>query len=205
MKKLLTLVAVLTLGAGLASANSVLELCSGYGTGADTFSSGVGTITGTCPGLTATLPPGSTLTGMEVYYNADYQFGGSANTVSVTLTASNPTGGGTWGLPNGSDPFICTITGNGSSVGNTCTPLGGAVPQNNFSTLSASSAQLLAASISGFNTSASSTVIAGTVGGSSEGFIVEYDYSLPTPEPSSLIMIGSGLLGIGFMLKRRKA
>jgi hypothetical protein len=52
---------------------------------------------------------------------------------------------------------------------------------------------------SGGNTGSSQVTVAGLTD------IVTYTYAAPTPEPSTFAMIGSGLAGLGLMIRRRSS
>jgi hypothetical protein len=183
---------------------SVIGFCA---TTPTTIANGNGTATFTCPGgnigNVGTLPGQITITSIEIFLTSDYTYGGSVgNTVNTTFTtaAAFPT------LPQ-----TCVTTGQGSSNIGPCTPAAltagiEAFETNTGGTLYTTQGGSSSSNI--FSVTATAATMAGTVGASSAGVVIEFDYTTNpsgVPEPMTLTMMGVGLLGLGlFGSKRRK-
>ena len=196
MKKVLMLIACLVLVSGFASASAIYVTCTPF---AQAYTGGVGTVNVSCtaPG---TLPVGDTLTGVEVYYLADFQFGQTTGVNAVQITAT-PTAAGVTFSPLGA---TCNVSGAGTSSTNNCA-WNSTFNSPPFSpTFSSASAGMALLETENISFTGASTLTSGGVTTSSFTSIVEFDYTTPAPEPASLILIGSGLLGLGLVTKRRK-
>src|ERR1017187_4699080 len=196
MKKVLMVIACLVLVSGFASASAIYATRTAF---AQAYPNGVGTISVTCaaPG---TLPVGDTLTSVEVYYLADFQFGTHTGTNSIEIIAT-PSAAGVAFTPTFAD---CLVSGQGTSSVNNCawnSSFNSPPFSPTFSTASVGMALLETENIT---FTGASTLTSGGVTTSSFTSIVEFDYTTPAPEPASLILIGSGLLGLGLVTKRRK-
>jgi PEP-CTERM motif len=166
------------------------EVCGNFAT------DGGGTI-GTAPGQ-------DTITGIEVWFVADYD-GGLTPSNQVSVLFGTPSVG-VWSVP-GVDP--CVVTGGGSSTANTCNVYSGTVTapgtENIGNTDTGATLQTDAATP--FSVAVSSVVNSGTVQNSIGDVIVEYDYSVNAsvggvPEPATLSLVGGALLGVGLLRKK---
>jgi hypothetical protein len=188
MKTTLTLVICLLAAVATASAASASAGCTPYPFGSP-FSSGVtGNATETCTDFnTATgLPVAAnafvTLLSVTLSDHVDYAFGGTSGTNTITGSFLAPAAQGF--APN---PGIATNTGTVNSM----------VATDALQTSLAALANFL----SSFTVSINMSVMAGTVSTDSAGALVTYNYNYNpptgTPEPTTMCLIGLGLLGLG--------
>jgi hypothetical protein len=223
-KKLLGLLSFALLSTSVASALTMNATCTG-GVGGTSSSGGevLSTGSGSKPNLNQTLactgftlPAGDTLQQVDIFIAGDFQggapFSTSGNTLNWTYTVSNVAPA----LEGGS-----TETDTGGNADNNWTFLGCAnvlvigdeedctTTFNNASSILGSNPSTPAPGM--FNISISATWGAGSAGLSGagdEGYTVSvvYTYSAPVvvPEPASLILIGGGLLGLGFFAQRKR-
>jgi len=215
MKKVLFLLVALTLVSGIASASSIYVYCvpspGTFAWGAAGLPAQNGSTS--CAG--ETLPAGYTITSVEVYYLADFQFGQTTNGSNNTInTIEQANGAGAWASAGGSggppgpgqsDPYTCVTSGQFSSNTGPCT---GFAPLGLSAAFSYATAGLGTNTFAAFTVSITASEVGGTnVANSSYANIVEYDYTPPVPEPASLMMVGSGLLGLGVLASklRKKA
>jgi hypothetical protein len=127
-----------------------------------------------CPAFSV---PGGTLTGVQLSYSADYQFGGPSNTVQVTFAPGGPAGV-TWSPAS----LPLSVTGVESS--------------GQITTGSANAtAGISAAAFSGpFNVNITSSVVAGNVATSSGAVTVVYTYD-PPPAITLACPVNAGTVG----------
>jgi hypothetical protein len=189
MKKIVTLVGFLFVSTGLAFAGVVSEeLACGSSL---TFSRGVGSAqTISCPGFTNSF--GATdLIGATLELYADYQGGtpNQTNEVLLAFTIANP-GTVTW--TNGSQNI--DVLGQYSSS----TTLPSTLPVPDLATAGVNFADFA----SPFTLSVASSVQQGAVDASTATVFVTYTYAT-TPEPATMTLFGSALLGIGFFARKR--
>lgn len=193
-KILLGAVACCIMGAPSVFGSNVNTTCSPFPT---SFANGAGSGSAACPGFD--VPLGDTLTGVEIWYESDFQFGATDNTVVVTFTP---------GADFVTSPTSCTIFGAAStSDTNSCGVYSGVVNAPGTTEVAALSTDWAALAEFGFSVSESSIVTSGSVATSSAAVIVEYDFT-PTvtssaPEPGSMMLLGSGLLVAGLIGRKK--
>ena len=151
------------------------------------FANGSGSGSISCPGFSAA---GGILSGASLSLFADYTFGSAgANDIKVTFTVGAPASV-TWA----SSSLAIDVTGGFNSSGSTP-----AVPATDAATAGATNANFASA----FNIGVSSQVISGSAGTSSGGAQITYTYGFATPEPGSIALLGSGLIGLAIVGRKR--
>jgi len=210
MKKMFLLGSMLALVGGIASASSINSYCLpntgnnfAYTAPGQSSSVDANSPTVLTCGALGTLPALSTVNSIEIFYIADYSGGlaSGGNTINTTFVVSDANFGAHGGT-SVVEPYTCVTMGFGTSGAGPCTYQ---TLQSPGTAYSEDVTDQTALSLTGFTVSITAQEVGTSyVQDSTFEAIVEYDYTLPAPEPSSLIMIGSGLLGIGFMVRRRK-
>ena len=194
MKNILLTSLLALAGSLTASATSVQFDCNPRPA---SFNSGAGSTNVACPSLNSGGPTGAILlNSVTLSYVDTYQFGGNPGPNSVKITFTPDAQGGTlgWNLPStaltASGGFTVTSTGSGSAT------LSSGLALSNFAS-------------SGFNVGLLSQVTGGTIGTSSAGVQVTYDYNVTAasgvPEPATISLIGFSMVGLGVASRRRKA
>ena len=193
MKKTLMLAfAVLATSVG-ASAGILTVNCALFPTQFASGSTG-SPATATCPGLTPVQQATFGAIGLNsvtLNYYSDFTFGSSPAQVTEVFTPSTFSGV-TWSAAS------TTILVNGNFSSSSTTP---PVP---FA-VNAATGVSLANFGSAFTVGITSAVTTGTVGTSSAGVTVTYNYKDATPEPATLSLIGLSLAGLGIAVRRRRA
>jgi hypothetical protein len=201
MKKTLLLSLSLAVFAGLASATTVnCTVTAGtvlnvqQGGTAFTINGGNGTSTGgatgviSCPAVFA--DPGFTINSYQVLGTADFT---SSLTTPIPTTITmlyTLVGGG----QNGVTSPLATVT-NGPGIGSN-----GSVPPSPFAIGANLTGNQLA-----FTVNVTSTVTAGSPSASSGSVGITFtEVATSVPEPTALGLMGSGLLGLGFLARRKK-
>jgi hypothetical protein len=179
-----------------------------------TFAGGVGgPLAETCGSFTTdgggTIGTGAgtdTITGVQIFLVADYQVGLAASN-SVTVNFGAPSAG-SFSAP-AVDP--CVVTGASSSSTNTCGVYSGNVnaPGTTSETSGLAGAALQTFAGANFTVAVTSAMSGGSVQQSAGDVIVQYTYTAnsitTTPEPATLGLVGSVLLGIGLLSRKRLA
>ena len=150
--------------------------------------------TANCPGLTPAQQASFGAVGLNsvtLNYYSDYTFGSTPAQVTEVFTPSTFSTV-TWSASS------TTIVVNGNLSSSSTTP---PVPVS----VTAASGVSLANFGAAFNVGITSAVTAGTVGTSSAGVTVTYNYKDATPEPATLSLIGLSLAGLGIAVRRRRA
>jgi len=192
MKKFLLLLVGGMLLTGVASANSILVACNGT----QNASNGSWTINSfqlVCPQLT--LPAGDGIYDVEIFAQDSFNQGfptNSGNQVTFTFVNIIPAlgfAGNTYqDIMNGTPGSSYTANGDFFQFGNTLSGTGW-LGGGTVNVAMVSAAQTGGATTSGSNDSVN--------------FYVQFDYGT-IPEPVTMVLVGGGLLGLGFVAKRRK-
>ena len=152
---------------------------------------GIGSGSASCPAFN--VAGAQTLDSVTLLLFADYQFGtnlsGTPNIIEVTFNLSNPSGVG-WS--SSSQPIDVSGFFSSSSTSPTVPTL-----------VSAISGVSLVAFSSAFNVGVTSAVLQGGADASSYGVQVQYNYSNNTPEPAVFTLLGSGLVCLGLIGRKR--
>jgi hypothetical protein len=195
--------APLALGICMLAGQASASFLEATGTCGSTTAAGSGTWT--CPTWTTLGLTGDTFVGEFVVYNNDYSNGLTSTVTTQTVFTFT---GGT--MAYSADTLTSTGANNSSPA------VSGAGNPNGFFALSVGPPVILAgydnlvtaggpSAISvGYNTS---TVTGATLADTSYAQIV-YEYNVPvtgTPEPATLFLMGSALVGVGMLRKRIKA
>jgi hypothetical protein len=201
MKKTLLLSLSLAVFAGLASATTAIctvtsgtVLNSQNGGTSFTINGGSGTSTGgatgiiSCPSVSA--DPGFTINSYQVIATADFTASLSTPVPTTVTMLYTLVGGG----ENGVTSPLATIS-NGPGIGSNPS-----VPPSPFN---------IGANLTGnqaaFTVNVASTVTAGSLSASSGSVGITFtEVSTSVPEPTALGLMGSGLLGLGFLARRKK-
>ena len=128
---------------------------------------------------------------------------GTTNTVAITC--------GTPSAGSFSSPAVdpCVVSGPGSSSTNTWGVYSGNfnAPGTTSETSGLTGNVLQTFSLGTLTVAVSSAVTSGAVQTSTGDVIVEYDYTVnsATPEPATLGLVGSALLGLGLLARKRAA
>jgi hypothetical protein len=218
-KKLLGLGTMALFCVGMASASTLIEDCSG-GAGANGSVTDIPTASGTatCPAFT--IPSGDTLTQVTLILQGDFQLGNSGgNTLNWTYTVNNPVNGITL---NGGATEAVSGSGGGSSSYTWSADTGCTAPDSletptplvdgadcntgvNFTNPSTSTFGGFTVGISGsWNAGSAGLQTNGSEGATVVEAIFTYTPTGTVPEPSTLMMIGGGLVGLVVVSRRRR-
>jgi hypothetical protein len=188
LKTTLTLVVCLLVAVATASAASASAGCVPYPFGSPFSSGATGNATETCgnfnsvTGLPVAANPYVTLLSVTLSDHVDYAFGGASGTNTIAGSFFAPAAQAF--SPN---PGVATNTGTINSTTSTDALQTSLAALSNF--------------LASFTVSINMSVTAGTVSTDSAGALLTYNYNYNpptgTPEPTTMCLIGLGLLGLG--------
>ena len=185
MKNFLPLVIATAALSMSASAATITANCSAFPI---QFTGSVGNGSVSCPGFSVA---GGTLTGASLALVADYTFGniGVNNDILLTFSVGAPIG------VNWASTSV-DVHSTGQFNSSSTTP---PIPVNDLAVTGVSNAAFASA----FNVGVSSSVVSGGAGTSSAGVSITYIYNAATPEPGSIALLGSGLIGLALAGRKR--
>jgi len=212
-------------GAGIGSEPTILTIQStGAGTtetGCVGFSNLLGATmngSGVCTGSSGDVKTGNSQTGsvvlstigagtvdantFSVIFNADQPAGGAITLTALTVAFYSPTGS----LLFESGPVSCTAAGlTGCAFPTTVNGVGGAGYQFKLD-----SAQAAAANTAGVFTNSNNIVgltaaASNATGGPETFFLAQVGPSTAVPEPTTMLLMGAGLIGLAFARKSRSS
>jgi hypothetical protein len=212
VKKLILLALALLAFSGASFASSVSTQCDfpGVVTTAQ-FANAVGANTATCAGASSFGIDNTNLilTGVQIYLNSDYQNCGNfvsnpCTSADVRITFTPSIGG--WTATSGSlsgGNFTEDVTGAGGSSGYQVNGNGASTSAVGF-ILAGQDTTNLASFLSSWTVGASSALMSVAPVGqapvtSSAQIGIVYTYTSSSPEPVSMLLLGSGLLGVSLI------
>jgi PEP-CTERM motif len=140
-----------------------------------------------CPAISAGA--GSVIQNYMVLATGDYTGGPFGTTTGTQVNLIYNVVGGPVG---GAGQTLVVYGGNSSNNVTPPTPFQLGTTQGGLS------------SYSGFTVNLASSVVSGTVGASTAQVVLSYTVQSGTPEPATLGLVGSALVGLGFLARKRK-